>query len=585
MEKPNNILIVAITRMGDMLQGSPTISGLRKQYPQARITVLIDRQFAKICEGIPGIDEVYVVDLSMVVRCIHREEEGIVEGYKYVDAMVKDMKNKKFDLVLNISSSPYTAILLSMINAKQNRGWMADSEGFRLITDPWAMLFAAFVYHSNRDYNSFNLVDLLRSAADVTEHPQKLMYNPSDADLHFAEKFITENNLRQADGPLIAIQAGASQAKRQWNPSYFARLSRLLIENLNARLCFVGSGGEQKIVDQIFAHWSHPNMVSALGKTSFGELAGLLQGCDLLITGDTGPMHLSVAVGTPVVSMFLASALCFETGPYSAGNFVMQPQISCNPCNPNFACARPDCHDQISPDLVAHLAGERLKPGWSAENTVLPESVRNQQQVAIYVTDFDKDGFLVFNPLCGEGPRAGMTSNFYRIARESYKDLWKEEFAKIPATLPKLSGLVIPRPELAEKLAGVAKVSQLVGQGKNLLSALDNAVRNHSIPPETFKEINIALEGLDKSIEEVGLTYPVIGAIIRIFLMEKDNLRGNDVLKLASQTEELYSNLERRCNRFLQLFNHYAGIWPLSGGVTVAMPKPREQSPDISMAF
>jgi ADP-heptose:LPS heptosyltransferase len=568
--------------MGDMLQASPTISGLRKQYPDAKVTVLIDRQFAKICAGIPGIDEVYVVDLSMVVRCIVRGEDGIVEGYKYVDAMVKDMRTRKFDLVLNISSSPYTAILLSMIDAKQNRGWMADSEGFRLITDPWAMLFAAFVYHSNRDFNSLNLVDLLRSAAEVTEHPRKLMYNPSEDDFAFAAKFIEENGLRTKAGPVIAIQAGASQAKRQWSPVYFARLSQLLVENLGAKLCFVGSAGEQKIIDQIFTHWNHPNMVSALGKTSFGELSALLQGCDLLITGDTGPMHLSVAVGTPVVSLFLASALCFETGPYSAGNIVLQPQISCNPCNPNFSCARPDCHDQITPELVALLTAERLKAGWTPEGMNLPESVRLQSEVAIYVTDFDKDGFLVFNPLCGESARAGMAANYYRVARESYKDLWKEEFAKIPASLPPLSSSVTPRPEYAEKLHGVQLVSQRVQAGRKLLKELAGAVRDVSIPAKRFKELNMELDALDKNIEEIGMSYPVIGAIIRIFLMEKDNLRGDDVLKLASQTEELYSNLERRCNRFLQLFNHWAERWPL-GDKTVAMPRHRTESPSMSM--
>ncbi|MCB0322148.1 MAG: hypothetical protein KDD69_01210, partial [Bdellovibrionales bacterium] len=109
-----NILLVAITRLGDMLQMSPTIAGLKREHPDARITVVIDRQFAAICSGIPGIDEVYVLDLNFVVRCIHREQDGIVEAYKYISDALEDLKEKNFDYCLNMSNSPYTALLIKM---------------------------------------------------------------------------------------------------------------------------------------------------------------------------------------------------------------------------------------------------------------------------------------------------------------------------------------------------------------------------------------------------------------------------------------------------------------------------------------
>ncbi len=78
--KIQNICIVAITRLGDMLQASPTLEGFKRENPDSKITVVIDKQFASICTGLPGIDEVYVLDLSMVVRCLHRGGDGIVEA-------------------------------------------------------------------------------------------------------------------------------------------------------------------------------------------------------------------------------------------------------------------------------------------------------------------------------------------------------------------------------------------------------------------------------------------------------------------------------------------------------------------------
>ncbi|MCB0359030.1 MAG: glycosyltransferase family 9 protein, partial [Bdellovibrionales bacterium] len=347
-----NILIVAITRMGDLLQASPTIVGMRREYPHARITVLVDKQFSSICRGIPGIDELYETDLAMIVRGLHREGDGLVDAYDYLTEIIEDLKARHFDYCLNMASSGYTALLIGMLNIPESRGWTSDAEGFRIIANPWSRIFAAFVYHSNRLYNSLNLVDILRCAAGVTQHPHRLMYEVNDADRQHIAEFLRPLG---TEGPLLALQAGASQGKRQWAPARFARLLKALVEEQNARIVLTGSKSESHIADAILSFYNSPRILNGVGKTNLGQLGALLEQAEVLVTGDTGPMHLAVAVGTPVVALFLASALCFETGPYGEGNIVIQPQITCNPCNPNFACARPDCHEQVTPELVAEL--------------------------------------------------------------------------------------------------------------------------------------------------------------------------------------------------------------------------------------
>jgi len=552
----NNICVVAITRLGDMLQASPTFEGFKRENPNCKVTVVIDKQFARICTGLPGVDEVYMLDLSMIVRCLARGGDGVVEAYRAVDQMVRDLREKNFDYVLNMSSSPYTALMLKMIDAPENRGWMADEEGFRLITDPWAMLFAAFVFHSNREYNGMNLVDILRCSAGVREHPMHLVYTPTAEERETMSAKLKELGV-PGEGPLVAIQAGASQEKRQWPPAHFAKLVQQLIEQLNARVLFVGASSEAWILEDVRKRYDHPKIFSAMGKTTFGELAAVLEQVDVLVTGDTGPMHMAVAVGRPVVALFLASALCFETGPYSAGNLVIQPQISCNPCNPNFPCARPDCHGQITPELVAHLVQLRLStPKGSEASIKLAPQFKNQQEAAIYCTEFDEDGFLRFRLLGGAATREGEVPRYYAAARESYRALWKEEFDGIPyvklMTDPKM-----PTPRPHPSLAGVDEAIELTNQGCALLDQLRKLVRDPSSPVQALKEVNARVQEIDKKIEEVGLSHPILGALIRIFLMEKENLRGDDILKLASETGELYSRLARRGKRFAHLFEHF----------------------------
>lgn len=553
-----NILIVAITRLGDMLQASPTIVGLREENPDARIVIVIDKQFAAICRGIPGIDEVYVLDLTMVTRCIHRGGDGIAEAYRYVDKMIGDLRERKFDYVLNMSSSPYTALMLKMLDAPESRGWMADEEGYRVITDPWAMLFAAFVYHSNRDFNSLNLVDIFRCAAGVRKHPERLVFETDDEEKQFADDLL-RGFADRGSGPIIGIQAGASQSKRQWPVERFARLTELLVTQLDAKVVFTGSPSERPILDGILSHYNHPNILPALGKTTFGQLAGLLERLDLLITGDTGPMHLAVAVETPVVALFLASALCFETGPYSHGNLVLQPQIDCNPCNPNFPCARPDCHDQISPELVVQLVDARLRTPLGQEQTIQLESdLVRRRQVGVYFTAFDEDGFLEFRSIGGESDRNGYSAPFYQAARAAYRAVWKEEFYGVSYRQ------LAPDPfeELTDGpgfFEGLRELVSLANHGKELLHRLLAAVQDSRSPASILKDLNSSIQNVDKTIEEIGLSYPVTGALVRIFLMEKENLRGDDVRELASETTELYTRLVRRSRRFGQLFRYHSG--------------------------
>ena len=107
----SNILLVNITRLGDMLQATPTLAGLKKQNPDCKVTVLVEKQFHNICSLLPNIDEIFSIDLSLVVRALAREADGIIDAYEYLSETVETLKSRNFDYCLNMSSSAYTAML------------------------------------------------------------------------------------------------------------------------------------------------------------------------------------------------------------------------------------------------------------------------------------------------------------------------------------------------------------------------------------------------------------------------------------------------------------------------------------------
>ena len=539
----NRVLLVNITRLGDMLQATPTIAGIKAENPGCHIAVLVEKQFEEVCHVIPNIDEIIGIDLGFVVRNLAREKDGINDAYEYVSKMVQELREKNFDYCLNMSSSAYTALLLSLIGIKRNGGWTADDEGYRVIETDWARLFATSVFHQNRQYNSLNLVDVFRASADVDMHPRNLLINVVPEAKEYAQSLINEAGFTN-DGPLIAVQAGASQGKRQWSPSRFVKMIKILTEQHNARVVLTGAAKERSIIDPIVEGCRSANVISVAGRTSVPQLAAMLSLSDVLVTGDTGPMHISVAVGTPVVSMFLASALGFETGPYSEGNIVLQPVIGCGPCNPNKPCSKPECHDMITPELVAHLAMARVQ----GEVREISSDLADPRGVIVYRSRFDSYGFCELVPINGKS-----NDPFMRY-RAAYRKLWLDDIGGFEVEGPR-GGTSLK--VLGEELRGLPEVRQCAEQGQCLMDSLSLYVRDKTTTALQFKKINEEISELDRHIEELGLSHGPLGALTRMFIFSKENLQGSDPLDLASQMKGIYQDLERRCRKFAE---YYASV-------------------------
>ena len=537
-----------------MLQATPAIAGMKMENPHCKITVLVEKQFEDICRYLPNIDEVLSIDLGMTVRALAREGEGIIDAYEYLSETVELLQSRKFDYCLNMSSSAYTALLLRLVGIERSGGWTSDEEGFRVIESEWARLFATSVFHQNRQYNSLNLVDVFRSSADVDLHPRSLLMNVEDEYLRYADRLIQEAGFTNT-GPLITLQAGASQQKRQWLPNKFIALAKTLIEKHNARVILTGSGKESEIINPIVQGVNSPNCISCAGKTTVPQLGAVIKRSSVLITGDTGPMHIAVGVGTPVIAMFLASAFGFETGPYSEGNIVLQPIISCGPCNPNKPCARPDCHDHIDPDLIATLAIMRIQSNFKE----LPAGMFDPTRLMIYRSEFDAHGFLDLRPL-GDDRFDG-----YKRYRAAYRRLWLEELSEIKTSggIQKESRLIVA----PEKIEGLDEIIEIARKGKILLDELVRLIQDPHSVPKLLGEVNSQVSELDRIVEERGFQHPHLGPLTRMFVFAKENLSGTEAVDLASQMGRVYEDLGRRAAKLSQ-FYHAGGSDRSSRSVT-----------------
>jgi ADP-heptose:LPS heptosyltransferase len=552
MRPPARILIVSLTRFGDLLQTSPTIVGLKAVHPGAHVTVLVERNFAPVCHGIPGIDRVWELDLDHLGRLLLGAEGGLRQAYHEIERLVAALRAERFDLALNYSSSRMSAVLLHLVGAEQTRGWRMSADGFRVIAGRWSRLFSAACLH--RRQAPFNLVDYYKRAAGVRGGPQRLFYEVAPAARAEAHRRLAAAGVA-ADAPVVAFQLGASRPARCWPAASWVALGRELDARLGARLLLCGGGGERHVGAEV-ARALGPSAIDVTGRTSLAELAALLERAEVLVTPDTGPMHLAVAVGTPVVALFFGPALPFDTGPYAADHLCLHAEVACAPCDHNVTCLEPFCRGVLAPAAVAEAVIARRAGDWPA----LAAAARRWPEIAWYRTGFDAEGFFDVMRLDLRPPDPG------EVLRRAYRALWKTVMDGTPApaascALPEAAAAVRGLLGLAEEAVRQARtVEQLAAAGHDLRT-LETEAR--------------ALEALDARLLRYGAMHEPAAFLIEVFRLTKESLEGEDVRALARTTRELHARLAAEARRLVALLDPAApdtGVCAREGEMHASLP-------------
>jgi len=352
------ILVIQLARMGDILQSTPLLAGLREHHPQAHICFLANDELREVVENNPCVDEVIGLKMRELSDFIDSPGNTLVEKYRLLKEEIQSIEGRAFDIVFNLNYTPLSILLSSLLDAREIRGYQPGSRGDGVIKDRWMNYL--FALTSGRRLNRFNLVDIFAHSADAVPKQKEPLFKITKKDRDFARLFCEGHRISDAQ-PVIGLQVGAGSKLRCWPADYIANLAQLLVQRVNARVILFGSRSEAEVGRQIEVKSRDSGLraeklINAIGKTTIGQLAALLERCDLLITPDTGTMHLATAVGTKVLALFFASAYCYETGPYGDGNVVLQVNLPCSPClesNPD--CVDFRCRRMITPQMVLEV--------------------------------------------------------------------------------------------------------------------------------------------------------------------------------------------------------------------------------------
>ncbi len=513
------ILIVNLTRFGDLLQTSPAIAALKRRHPEAGITLMAEKNFADVCEGIPGIDRIYRAELDRLGNLMLEGGAQLLEAYRYVEQVIGELRAERFDLALNYSSSRMSAVFMGLLRIPDVRGWSMTPDGLRVIRHPWSRLFATMCL--NRRVATFNLVDYYCAMTGAHADTKQLRYVVTPDAATGAAAMLAEHGIG-GDERFVALQLGASRAIRQWPERSFAALGRTLAD-AGLRVVIIGGGGDRPLGDRVAGEIG-PAAINGCGKTGVAELGAVLSRASALVTGDTGPMHMAAAVGTPVVGLFFGPASPFDTGPYAADQVVLHTGAPCAPCDHNVTCLEPFCRDELAPDAVAALVTARIAHDWPA----IERLARGLLPARVYRTGFDAGGRFAATTL-GAPPRRREDA-----LRDAYRATFLHVLEKEP--LPALVPATVD-------VAPFAALAALARDGREQAGRLAQLARAKQPRIAEIERIGRELEVLDRALKEHGGTHPDTNVLAQMFTFGKENLEGEDLATLAVETAGLYRDL------------------------------------------
>jgi ADP-heptose:LPS heptosyltransferase len=504
------VLIINITRMGDLIQMGALLSRLQEEWPGVAVDLVVDRRFAPVAALLKGLRHVIPFDFHALIDESRAAVKDVISLYQDVNVWVKPLTERRYDRVINLTFNRPSALLTGAIGARDIRGARSAWDGGMVVDNPWMAYFCDF--HQFRKFNRFNLVDVYALGGSGPGSFSPLQVMIPDEDRAWARQVLAGSS------QWIAVQAGASDVMKAWRPQLFGVSLAQLSKQWHGGLIFIGSSEEETTiaeVTRVYREAEGRNPIKNLaGRTTLSQLAALLAECRSLVTNDTGPMHVGVAAGTSVIDLSVGHVDFQETGPYGTGHWVIQPELDCAPCGFDQVCAHHACKDRISPDLVADLLLHVLK------DTPSPSQVSGAR---LYKSNVDEDGLGMFR-LMG-GTESPVTAWYARFWRRYWFESHTGMCSKVPA----------PDRPLPDAMQARESIQRLVPLLDAACRRADEIARLTSREPLNLSHVKRLQQeqGVEKErLHLVGMNSAATAPITAAFLrqLQSDNVKGLDRL-------------------------------------------------------
>jgi heptosyltransferase-2 len=330
----DNILVIQTAFIGDAILTLPLIQKLKQHYPKSSIDVVVVPKTAEIFSNHPAITGIIPYDK-------HGTDKGIAKFWK----LRKKLKSKTYDLIIVPHRSIRSAALAKLLKPKISIGFNR-SAGRRFFTD-----IAQYNPSAHEIERNLSLLNPLGTSDNQFELP--VLY-PTQQDVKAVDIVLADFLLDK--GKMVAVAPGTIWNTKRWPKEKFTAVCKQ-ISSEGVNVLLVGSREDEELCREICEKTQTNKVVNAAGKLSLLQSAELIRRCIVLISNDSAPMHLAVAVGTPVVAIFGATVPEFGFAPRGPHDIVIETKgLKCRPCSIHGGKKCPiktfECMIAIAPEIV-----------------------------------------------------------------------------------------------------------------------------------------------------------------------------------------------------------------------------------------
>ncbi len=333
-DKMHRLMVRTTNWIGDAVMTVPALHAVRQSFPQAQITVVANPLVASLFEYHPDCDEVLVYD-----------KKGAHDGVPGFLRFVTRLRGRKFDGAILFQNAVEAAIMAFLAGIPCRIGYATDGRRL-LLTHPVAIGETERRLH-HTDYYLHMLGE-----AGMKPETKTMTLALRQGEQSWASRELPA-------GPVAAINPGAAYGSaKRWIPERFAAVADRLIEEYGLSIILTGGPAEAEIGRDIAQAMKHPCR-NFIGATGVRQMMALLAACRLVVTNDSGPMHVAAAFGTPLVAIFGPTDHT-TTSPWSERSRVVRHPVECSPCLLRQCPIDHRCMERVTVDDVMCAVAELM---------------------------------------------------------------------------------------------------------------------------------------------------------------------------------------------------------------------------------
>ena len=345
------VLAVRLDNLGDVLVTSPAIAAIRDSLPDARVSLLASPAGAQAGRLHPDVDDVIVHEAPWVDPWQQLPHDPARE-----QRLIATLRERGFDGAIIFTSFRQSALPAA---------YLCYLAGIPLrlaasLDGPGSLLTTRHRHPEGMMHEVERGLDLIGAVGITTDRIDLVLRVPPDARARTGNDGTTRTT---GHGPLVVLHPGCSMPARTYPWELYAAAIDRLVARLGARVLLTGTADERPLVRQITERLSaaaRAATASLAGEISFSELCATIEAADLVVTNNTGPMHVAAAVKTPVVALFALTNPPEQWGPWRVPHRLLYHEVPCRLCYSRVCPYEHDCLRRVTPDMVATAAAELL---------------------------------------------------------------------------------------------------------------------------------------------------------------------------------------------------------------------------------